>query len=112
MELITKTKQPNDLQWFNDLTDEMDKHLLPCWEESLKKGYTFGTYIYEPTRRENGMAIRFPGATRGHIEIDKNMVITNIVLYDTAFEHGIACYKKSVEEAVKKFIGAKIILSE
>ena len=31
------------------------------------------------------MALRFPGATRGHIEVDKDNIIVDIVLYDTAF---------------------------
>lgn len=98
MELITVKQQYGlDDDYENDLTKEMDKHLL-------KKHKDFKSYICK-----GNMALRYPGATRGHIEIDDNMVIVDIVLYDTACDNIVKCYKSTIREVIKKFIGAKII---
>ena len=90
----------------NDLTRELDKYLigewLPFWH----------TYIYEPDRETSKhFGIRFPGATRGHIEVDENMIIKDIRLYnDTCFEtHHL--YKKDVLEILSKYIGMKLIIT-
>lgn len=91
--------------YVNDLTREMDKHVLPGYPDF------FNTYIWKDFEKD-GVAIRYPGATRGHIEYTKDMVITGIHLYETATESCICCYKPSVHEAVKQFIGSKIILQE
>jgi len=99
MELITVVNiiigQP---EWINDLTREMDKHLLysfdiPHWN----------TYIYRHRNRKNALDIRYPGATRGHIVVNNNM-IERIRFYNTA-----DIYKPSVKEAVQKYIGAKLV---
>ena len=102
MDLLTKLDSDD---YINDLTKEMDKHLLPGWPDYLN------TYLWKPFEKD-GTAIRFPGATRGHVEFDDDLVITDIVLYDTASENCIACYKPSIHEAVKQFIGSKIVIQE
>lgn len=105
MELITTRTEFNG-DWENDLTREMDKHLLPGCPEYFK---TYLWHRFDP----DGVAIRYPGATRGHIEFNEEMIITKIVLYDTAFDHkGVRCYEPTVEQAVQRFIGDKIVCVE
>lgn len=92
----------------NDLTREMDKY-------SNKNGDSWGnfcTYIY-PERIKRGenkhtMAIRYPGATRGYVELNNDNIITNIVLYSDACFDTLKQYDVKVIEAVKKFIGYKL----
>ena len=54
------------------------------------------------------MIIRYPGATRGYIELDNNNIITDIVLYSDACFDTLKQYDVKVIEAVKKFIGYKL----
>lgn len=105
MELITIKDSIGD--FINDLTKEMDNHLT---EDNCK---AFGTYIYDHQIHKNHWAIRYPGATRGHILVDDNNVIQDIKLYDTATDSikSVGCYKDSVKDAVKKFIGYKIVFN-
>lgn len=70
--------------YINDLTREMDKYII------FQPKYGSTTYIYGNDINKNRMAIRFPGATRGGIELDENRVITSIYLY------GATCFGKSI----------------
>lgn len=59
------------------------------------------------------VAFRVPGATRGHIELNDNNEIDNIVFYDdTCFDakhKGIRCYVKEVEAAAcSEFLHTKL----
>lgn len=103
MELITVRKYDD---YVNDLTKEMDKHLL---FHAPKLGWS--TYLWY-NFKEDGVAIRYPGATRGHIEYDKDMIITDVVIYEDTGIGKMGCYKESVREAVKQFIGARIVIQE
>ncbi len=68
--------------------------------------YFEGTYLVESGE---AYAIRFPGATRGHIEIDETSVITKVVFYPrTSVYKDIGCYKESILEVEGKFVGAKL----
>lgn len=91
--------------WVNDLTKEMDKYLIGKWPES------FCTYIYDPDREtDKYFGIRFPGATRGHIEVDENMIIKNIELYNgTCFDIHIL-YHKEVLDILSNYIGMKLVI--
>lgn len=87
------------------LTDELDKHLLYS-----HLPYMVNSYIME-YESPKLWSIRFPGATRGHVIVNKNMIIKSIVLYeDTCFGNGIGCYKESVKIITDKFIGTKLEL--
>lgn len=104
MDLITKLKYPNDKNfnedYVNDLTKELDKHLIGKYPDYIC------TYIYGIIPDEHGwIAIRFPGATRGAIQLDENNVIQRISLYKD-----IRCYDNGAEKAVSKFIGHKLII--
>lgn len=106
--LITLPELVTFEEWTNDLTRAMDEHLRKEWESTKSH---FNTYLLVLEGERNIMVIRFPGATRGAVEFDDDMIITDIHLYDTAFENtSVSCYKPSVAEAVKPFIGMKIVL--
>ncbi len=89
----------------NNLTKEMDKYVLGDWPEFCR------TYMYDPDREtDKYFGIRFPGATRGHIEVDENMIIKNIALYnDTCFNIHIL-YNKDVLDVLPKYIGMKLVI--
>ena len=55
------------------------------------------------------MTFRYPGSSRGHVVIDENDCILDIVFYETSFGNKGGCYKLQVKEAVKKFIGRRLI---
>lgn len=97
-ELITARKEYRD--YTNDLTREMDSYLCNHVD-------SFRTYIYD-TPFNNTWAIRYPGATRGHIKLDENNIIKEIVLYKNYNSHTI--YKDNIEECFSKYIGMKFII--
>lgn len=101
MDLITVPKYKNDHDYVNDLTKEIDKYLDGKWPEY------WCTYIYGNKPNHHGWySFRFPGATRGGIKVDKDNIIEKIEFFrDITF-----IYKDDVEEAIKKFIGSKIII--
>lgn len=83
----------------NDITKYLDEYLIKC--EGCREFYS--SYIYESPVNGN-WAIRVPGATRGHINID-NGVIKEIELYKDRF-----CYTKDVYNNLNQFIGLEIDL--
>jgi hypothetical protein len=96
------TKKDEYIEYTNDLTREMDTYLK-------NKNAYMKTYVYDHSLSGKTWSIRYPGATRGHIEIDENNIITNIVLYkDNMNTHKI--YNENIEECFKKYINMKLIL--
>lgn len=102
----------------NELTAEMDQHLIPSCARVLSKGYTDGTYFYleccrdlyyltNMNRDTYYVALRFPGATRGCVGLSvKDGTIVHFVLNETAYQNrGVACYKPSVEEVIGRWMG-------
>lgn len=93
---------------FNEITRELDKYIL-----YTNLPYCHGTYIMKWVYdNDHTWCIRFPGATRGCITVNDDMIIEDIKLYDdTAFDlKGVACYKKEAKDALVKFIGTKLII--
>lgn len=90
-----------------ELTQEMDKHLKDGLND-IRLGWC--TYLYQVDLLDNQgfIAIRFPGATRGHIEVDDNNKVIDVQIYDTAKDS----YKDTVKQAVKKFIGYTLVIAE
>lgn len=82
----------------NELTIAVDKFL------NEKRTTGFFTYLYP--FNQNTYAIRFPGATRGHVKVTSIGVITEVKIYDTKL------YNPNVNDYVKKFIGRRIMLKE
>lgn len=76
----------------------------------------FCTYVMDSdTFRPNMMAIRFPGATRGHILLDDNNTVKDIVFYkDSGIfakePNNVGIYKEEILEETRQFIGRKIII--
>lgn len=105
-ELLTKLRT---LGHVNDLTKEMDNYLKHGTDR-------FYTYLFEadnPTIRSDKLyiAIRYPGATRGHIEIDKNYIITDIKLYNDACRLP-NIYSDEILHCFEKYIGMKIVMEQ
>ena len=84
----------------NKLTLEMDKFRKPECRH-------FETYIYdEPI---GGIwLIRYPGATRGSIAVDENMIIQKISLYNDTRD----IYEDSVDKIFEKYIGMKLVIKK
>lgn len=89
---------------YNIITLELDNQL-----KINVGGCPFKNYIYND-RYQNKYAIRYPGATRGHIEVDDNNIIVKIKIYHDEY-HTDNIYKSTVENAMKKFIGYKFEIS-
>jgi len=98
---ILLTNKDEYLEYTNDLTREMDTYL------GYKKGLA-RTYIYD-TKFEDCYAIRYPGATRGHIRVNDNDIITEIILYRDKYNTD-KIYKENVRECFKKYIGMKLVM--
>lgn len=102
-------------KYTNEITEEIDKHLR---EEYIKYNeeedyYKIKTcmwerdYFYNPP--ESSCPIRCHGATRGHINIDKDDIITNIQFYEDTCFGIIGIYNETVNTIKDKFIGRKVI---
>lgn len=101
-------------EFYCELTDEMDKHLVSSIKEIVKRHNRTGTYIYDfgeryDEKKGHVYAIRLPGATRGYIYTDENNEIIEIVFYERQC-YNMGCYEKSLETVKDKFMGWKIII--
>ena len=105
-------------EYCGEITDFMDKYITDYHKkihDNMK--HVFRTYLYPANRYGNQRLIsfRYPGATRGHIELDKNNIIKNIVFYpDTCFgeERLSPLYDRKIIEDIKQFIGQELIFKE
>lgn len=88
--------------YVNELTVEMDSY--------LREEHRFKTYIYITDKEEcieTGYPIRYPGATRGVIKVDKDNTITAIEL--TIDEHNThTIYNSKINDIFKKYVGRQI----
>ena len=88
----------------------------PTYINERRQKAGFCTYVLEPSYgRENLYAIRFPGATRGHIEVDKDNIIIDIIFYTDSgiagkASNNVGIYKEDIREAAQKYIGRKIVI--
>jgi len=113
-------KEIRDRRYTCNLTEEIDKHLIR--KSSIKSMRTYlqkseGWSWIDKSKVEYSIAIRYPGATRGAISFeDDGETIKNIYINPSELESSnnnyTSCYKDSVLEAVKQFIGQKIIFKE
>lgn len=95
--ITTKVKDFNEM--VNDLTREMDEHLL----QDKKFPFCY-TYLLPDLKGER-FILRYPGATRGQLYVDKNNIITEILLNENR-----SCYKDTVKDIIQKYIGIKIVI--
>lgn len=100
-----------ETEYRNNFTKFLDEYRTPEIL-NLESPYreSMSTYLWYPdiVNKEEHIAFRLPGATRGHITVDKQYVIKDILFYgETCFDtkhNGIKCYKPDVVvQATKKF---------
>lgn len=92
----------NNNKLTNVITLELDKHLIFESNLSLKN------YIYNEKFKDS-YAIRYPGATRGHIKVDENNIITEIKIYHDKYRTD-KIYKDTIDKALEKFIGFEFVV--
>lgn len=96
------TKKEHKLSYLrNDLTRFMDSHT-----KQITPG--FYNYIYD-TPFDHKWAIRYPGATRGHIEVDEHSIIIDIKIYNDDYKTN-DIYESDLEEQLTQFIGRKLVI--
>ena len=102
---MTSTRLKN---WYLPITEELDKYrtLKDSWSKTYLYGDENGVEISE----YGLIAIRVPGATRGHIKVDDNLIIQDLVIYEDSYTATWACYMPEVLEVRAKFIGTKLDL--
>lgn len=101
-------------------TKELDKYFIDGilnddFTRSMYKSYLWGDDVERCLEGEdNIIAFRAPGATRGHLKIEKvndKLIIREIKFYeDTCFSDNIGCYKKEIEELIPSYIGKELEL--
>lgn len=92
-----------DTDYVNELTKEMDLYL-----KSSYKCSDFSTYIF---RRKGSnkkiFAIRYPGATRGHVKVNHKNEIVEIKLYEDTSD----IYKENIKDCFEKYLGRRLIFN-
>lgn len=83
----------------NEITLELDKMV-----KDSKSITGFYNYIHDEAV-DGKWIIRYPGASRGHIETNNDNVITKIVIYSGVTN----IYSKGVDKAISKFIGTSLV---
>ncbi len=114
--VIIAIKNYDDIHYTCKITEFIDKYILKQYDDEFQN-WNFRTYLWglEENQSFKGSAFRWPGATRGYIELDKDNIIINIVFYpDTCFgtERLSPLYDRKVEEDIKIFIGKKLVFKE
>lgn len=73
---------------YNEITDYLNDNLKDEQREAVENGYTQGNYILV-CRLPKGFdfCIRYPGATRGNIEVDEKYRITKININKLKFDY-------------------------
>ena len=88
------------LGYRNELTEELDKFCV------FKHGNCrFYNYLVKFT--DSLLLIRYPGATRGCVEVDGNGFIKKIELYKN--DALPILYKEAARETIQRFIGFQIL---
>lgn len=130
--LRTVAKRMDGDEYYNAITITIDEYNIYMKREKTRSvDNIWSTYLYDVKGElEDGLEyydhllqkkvnrekilipFRVPGATRGHIELDKDHIVTGIKFYeDTSFGGAIdPVYKRDVVKAVEKFIGYKIVI--
>lgn len=105
--------------WLNNITKEMDKHLIDDFKGTFEDGYGDGSYFWPEIKKDESICpgqfilFRFPGATRGMMQMTDDDIITKFIFYPTtgvlneSIKNCVGCYKGSVVKAMEKFIGTK-----
>lgn len=102
VDLIT-TKAGVGSYYRNDLTHDMDKF-------TDNSGDIFYNYVYD-NPQGNKWILRYPGATRGHLEVDENMKIVDIKIYRDVYNTD-EIYKDGIYEMLNRYVGAKLVIEK
>lgn len=96
-----KLEKTHSDMYYGEITTELDNTLnIP--KDVNPKYVKHYILIDDLSIRDGLLAIRMPGRTVGHLEIDENKTIKEIVIYE--FE----MYPENVNELFEKFIGQTI----
>lgn len=105
-------------EYYNNLTEELDKYIKRTdkidqdWYDFCIRTYLCLEDVPSNPTEDFHVAFRVPGATRGHISCDKDLIINDIVFYDTCWGK-IGIYQEDKKEEMTstikdKFIGTKL----
>ena len=92
--------------WHLPITEELDKYRI--LKNSRSKTYLYGNENGVEISKYGLIAIRVPGVTRGHIKVDENLIIQDLIIYENSYKATWACYTPEVLEVRTKFIGTKL----
>ena len=95
-------------EFVNDIMIDLDEYLKPSIKK-VEKELGIHSYLWRDDvnraieGKQNHIAFRHPGSTNGHIVVDENMVIKDIVFYnDTCYRFYKGSYRKDLKN---KYIG-------
>lgn len=108
-------------EYYNDFTMVLDKYIKHSdqidkeWYNICIRTYLCLADVPDNPQEDFHVAFRVPGATRGHIACDKDLIIKDIVFYDTCWGV-IGIYDESrkdemIEEA-NKFLNTKLNIED
>ena len=101
-------------QLVNNLMIDLDEYLNSSTKEA-EKDLGIHSYLWKEDVEQclkgnaNHIAFRHPGATNGHIEVDKDMIIKDIVFYEDTCPW---FYEGNYQSLRDKYIGTKLSLEE
>ena len=99
------------VHWRANLTRELDKYLIFDYHKhffSYLWGYTSGIEIDEYNR----VVIRVPGASRGYVQVDSDLIIQKVVIYADSIDSPWRCYKKEVLKILDAWVGKKLVIEK
>lgn len=103
-------KMLNEEQKYNNaVCNLLNEYLQDMWAMHMRAGYHNGTYLWPAADVPGAFAIRFPGATRGVVHLDKNDRIESVELFDTCFNPGVGVYRIELVDAVRKLVGRPLL---
>lgn len=111
LELVSEVGVCED--YICNLTKDLDGCLTKGYKDMIDEGYSSGTYLIKHSL-EGWWCIRFPGATRGGLKVNKNNIIVYIKIYeDTGYnpleQTSLHCYNQKALEIEERYIGYKLI---
>lgn len=103
-----------DFKFINNLMIDLDKYLKLSIKK-VEEDLGVHSYLWRQDvvnaldGKTNHIAFRHPGATNGHIEVDENMIIRDIVFYeDTCTQF----YEGDYQSLKNKYIGTELSIVE
>lgn len=104
-----------DNELVNNMMIDLDEYLKYSIKEA-EKDIGIHSYLWRQDvvnaleGKTDHIAFRHPGSTNGHIEVDENMIIKDIVFYnDTCYRFYKGKYRKALKE---KYLGTKLSTEE